>query len=76
MSFMFKHWFEDDPDYVDEDPPKMRENELHTPKRVRVEGSDGLNRCYKICVVCGLKMDYNYCPRCGARLKERKNENA
>ena len=53
---------------------KIRENELHVPKRIRVDEPDGWNRCYKICTVCNLRMlgeqDYNYCPRCGARFKD------
>lgn len=53
---------------------RMREDELHEPKRVRVTEPNGWNVCYKFCAVCGLKMlgedNYNYCPKCGARLKE------
>lgn len=57
---------------------KVRENEWHEPKRIRVDEKDGWNRAYRICVVCGLKMlgemDYNYCPQCGARFKPTEDE--
>lgn len=54
----------------------IRKNELHEPEKTWVTEANGW-RCYKTCVVCGLKMfgemDYNYCPRCGARFKEVEN---
>lgn len=58
---------------------RMREDELHEPKKAWVTEANGWYRCYKTCVICGLKMlgemNYNYCPNCGARFKEVENGN-
>ena len=53
---------------------RIREDELHEPMRRWVVDNIGLHRPIKTCAVCNLQMlgedDYNYCPRCGARLRD------